>query len=101
MLFRVPRFWPYRTNADWHSNHAKRSLIPGPKACFATPEFLKHEGDIGTGPMEAQCKATTRRIKGSGMRWDLENAEALVGLEALYQSHQWDQWWSNTRCHMN
>ena len=65
------------------------------------PEFLENEWDIGTGPMEAQCKATTRRIKGSGMRWDLENAEALVGLEALYQSHQWDQWWSNTRCHMN
>jgi hypothetical protein len=31
----------------------------------------------------------------------LENAEALVALEALYQSHQWDQWWSNTRHHMN
>jgi hypothetical protein len=68
---------------------------------IAYPEFLKNEWDIGTGPMEAQCKATTRRVKGSGMRWDLENAEALVALEALYQSHQWDQWWSNTRCHMN
>jgi hypothetical protein len=68
---------------------------------IAYPEFLKNEWDIGTGPMEAQCKATTRRIKGSGMRWDLENAEALVALEALYQSHQWDSWWSNTRCHMN
>ena len=62
---------------------------------IAYPEFLKNEWDIGTGPMEAQCKATTRRVKGSGMRWDLENAEALVALEALYQSHQWDQWWSN------
>jgi hypothetical protein len=68
---------------------------------IAYPEFLKNQWDIGTGPMEAQCKATTRRIKGSGMRWDLENAEALVALEALYQSHQWDQWWSNARCHLN
>ena len=68
---------------------------------IAYPEFLKNEWDIGTGPMEAQCKATTRRIKGSGMRWDLEHAEALVALETLYQSHQWDPWWSNTRCHMN
>jgi hypothetical protein len=68
---------------------------------IAYPKFLKNKWDIGTGPMEAQCKATTRRVKGSGMRWDLENAEALVGLEALYQSHQWDQWWSNTRCHLN
>ena len=68
---------------------------------IAYPEFLKNEWDIGSGPMEAQCKATTRRIKGSGMRWDLENAEALVALEALYQSHQWDSWWSNTRGHLN
>jgi hypothetical protein len=67
---------------------------------IAYPEFLKNEWDIGTGPMEAQCKATTRRIKGSGMRWDLENAEALVALEALYQSHQWDSWWSNTTAHV-
>ena len=68
---------------------------------IAYPEFLENEWDIGTGPMEAQCKATTRRVKGSGMRWDLENAEALVALEALYQSHPWDSWWSNTRCHLN
>jgi hypothetical protein len=25
---------------------------------------------IGSGPIEAMCKATTRRIKGSDMRWD-------------------------------
>jgi len=63
--------------------------------------FLKKGWDIGTGPMEAQCKATTRRIKGSGMRWDSDNAEALVGLEALYQSHLWDSWWTKTRCSLN
>ena len=67
---------------------------------IAYDQFLEKEWDIGSGPMEAQCKATTRRVKGPGMRWDLENAEALVALEALYQSHQWDLWWSNTRRHL-
>jgi hypothetical protein len=70
------------------------------KDMIAYDEFLRQGWDIGTGPMEAQCKATTRRIKGSGMRWDAANAEALVGLEALYQSHMWDSWWTKTRCAM-
>jgi hypothetical protein len=68
---------------------------------IAYDKFLEKEWDIGSGPMEAQCKATTRRVKGAGMRWDLQNAEALVALEALYQSHQWYLWWSNTRRHLN
>jgi hypothetical protein len=68
---------------------------------IAYDKFLEKEWDIGSGPMEAQCKATTRRVKGPGMRWDLANAEALVALEALYQSHQWDLWWSNTRDHLD
>lgn len=64
---------------------------------IAYDEFAEQGWDIGTGPMEAQCKATTRRVKGSGMRWDAENVEAMVGLEALYQSHLWDLWWTKTR----
>lgn len=27
------------------------------------------------------------------MRWDAENAEAIMALEALSQSGQWDQYW--------
>ena len=33
---------------------------------------------IGSGPTEATCKALTVRLKGSGMRWDADNAEALM-----------------------
>jgi hypothetical protein len=57
------------------------------------PAFLEKEWQIGSGPTEATCKTLTARLKGSGMRWDGDNAEALMGLEALYQSGQWDAYW--------
>jgi hypothetical protein len=57
-------------------------------------ECEKQGWDVGTGPMESMCGVTTDRIKGRGRRWDLDNAEAVMALEALYQSHQWDQYWA-------
>lgn len=61
-------------------------------------EFEQKGWDIGSGPTESQCKATTRRIKGRGMRWNPINAEAMMSLEALYQSGAWDKWWSTRHC---
>jgi hypothetical protein len=49
--------------------------------------------DIGSGPTEAQCKTMTARLKGSGMRWDPANAEALLALSGLADSEQWSAYW--------
>jgi hypothetical protein len=57
------------------------------------PEFRAKGWQIGSGPTEATCKTLTARLKGSGMRWDADNAEAIMALEALSQSGQWDQYW--------
>jgi hypothetical protein len=57
------------------------------------PEFQAKGWQIGSGPTEATCKTLTARLKGSGMRWDADNAEAVMALEALSQSGQWDQYW--------
>jgi hypothetical protein len=57
------------------------------------PEFVAKGWQIGSGPTEATCKTLTARLKGSGMRWDDDNAEAIMGLEALTQSGQWDAYW--------
>jgi hypothetical protein len=58
--------------------------------------------DVGSGPMESMCGVTTDRIKGRGRRWDLDNAEAMMALEALYQSTGlWDQYWANQFAHRN
>jgi hypothetical protein len=58
--------------------------------------------DVGSGPMESMCGVTTDRIKGRGRRWDLDNAEAMMALEALYQSSGlWDRYWTNAFAHRN
>jgi hypothetical protein len=59
------------------------------------PEFVAKGWQIGSGPTEATCKTLTARLKGSGMRWDADNAEALMALEALTQSGQWKLYWQS------
>lgn len=59
------------------------------------PEFSAKGWQIGSGPTEATCKTLTARLKGSGMRWDADNAEAIMALEALTQSGQWDEYWQS------
>jgi hypothetical protein len=68
---------------------------------IAYDQFEQHQWHIGSGPIEAMCKATTRRIKGTGMRWDADNAEAIMALEALYQSNLWNTYWANALLHSN
>lgn len=55
--------------------------------------FERHGWDVGAGPMGSMCKATTRRLKGQGMRWDLDNAEAMMALASMRQSRPWDRYW--------
>ena len=64
-------------------------------------QFEKNGWHIGSGPIESMCKATTRRIKGPGMRWDRDNAEAMMALEALHQSNQWDSYWQKVMSNQN
>jgi len=59
------------------------------------PAFEAKGWQIGSGPTEATCKTLTARLKGSGMRWDANNAEAVMGLEALSQSGQWEHYWQS------
>jgi hypothetical protein len=57
------------------------------------PEFQALGRQIGSGPTESMCKATTQRVKGCGRRWDGVNAESIMALEALEQSRAWDAYW--------
>jgi len=59
------------------------------RAMIRYPEFLQNGWQIGSGPTESQCRLLPDRVKGSGMRWDADNAEAVMTLEAIDQSHQW------------
>ena len=57
------------------------------------PEFAAKGWQIGSGPTESCCKTLTQRLKGSGMRWDADNAEAVMALESLRESDLWKTYW--------
>jgi hypothetical protein len=58
-----------------------------------SPEFLAQGWQIGSGPMESQCRVIPQRVKGPGKRWDADHAEAVMALEALDQSNRWSAYW--------
>ena len=65
-------------------------------------ECEKKGWDVGSGPMESMCGVTTDRLKGRGRRWDIDNAEAMMALEGLYQSTGlWDRYWADAFLHRN
>lgn len=49
---------------------------------------------ISSSTTESECGAVPARVKGSGKRWDADNAQAVIGLEALHQSNLWGQYWT-------
>lgn len=60
------------------------------------PTYLAHGWQIGSGPVEAACKTVVgQRLKGSGMRWGEDGADAVCHLRALYLSEpgQWETFW--------
>jgi hypothetical protein len=61
------------------------------------PKFIQAGYDIGSGPTEAKCKTVPARLKGSGMRWNLPNAEAMAALACVEQSNMLDEYWSLQR----
>jgi hypothetical protein len=69
------------------------NYVTGRREMIQYPKFQEMGRQIGSGPTESMCKATTQRIKGVGMRWDADNAEHVMALEALDQSGAWNAYW--------
>ncbi len=64
------------------------------KEMIRYPEFIEHHWRIGSGPTESECKTTTHQVKHRGRRWDSQNAEAMMALDALHDSGMWNQHWT-------
>lgn len=62
------------------------------------PQFIAAGWHIGSGAMESECRVLPDRVKGPGKRWDTDNAEAIMALEALYQSGQSQEYRKLARC---
>ena len=103
-------FYEHGYAAAWDRLVAWRSVLRGGKRKAADqllgyvaerketiryPEFRRRGWQIGSGPTEAQCKSSTQRLKGRGRRWDKANAEALMALDCLDNSHAWHLHWTN------
>jgi hypothetical protein len=63
------------------------------------PLFIANGWQIGSGPMESQCRVVPNRVKGPGKRWDTDNALAVMEFEALYQSRQSTDFWNEVLHH--
>jgi len=61
------------------------------------PAFRQLGYDCGSGPTESCCGTLTARLKGPGMRWDADNAEAVMALVAIYHSNLWPTYWHAQR----
>jgi hypothetical protein len=58
------------------------------------PRFLASGRRIGSGPTESQCRVVPGRVKGPGKRWDADNADAVMALEAAHRSDPWRTYWA-------
>lgn len=87
--------WKATLRAVNHIRAAEQVLnyVTDRREMILYPTFRELGRQIGSGPTESMCKATTQRIKGRGMRWDGDNAESVMSLEALEQSGAWDAYW--------
>jgi hypothetical protein len=61
------------------------------------PSYRALGYDCGSGPTESFCGTLTRRLKGRGMHWDSDNAEAMMALASLYYSNLWTDYWTRQR----
>jgi hypothetical protein len=62
------------------------------------PRYRANGWLIGWGHVEAACKAVVgQRLKGGGMRWGEDGADAVCHLRALFKSEkgQWEALWAN------
>jgi hypothetical protein len=62
------------------------------------PAYLSKGWQIGSGPVEAACKqVVNQRMKGVGMRWGHQGADAVGHLRALLLSEPtlWRSFWAN------
>jgi hypothetical protein len=64
------------------------------------PRYQRLGWQIGSGSVEAACKTVIGgRLKGAGMRWGEDGADAVSHLRALFLSEkgQWDAFWAASK----
>lgn len=79
----------YQATVRYVENHVHR---------MDYPRYRALGWQIGSGPVESACKRVVgQRLKGAGMRWGEEGADAVCRLRALFLSETgpWEAFWSH------
>lgn len=84
-----------RSPARKQSLRRLQAYISARREMLGYDRALSEGWDIGSGPTEATCKTLTLRLKRPGMKWDRDNAAAMMNLVALRESGQWDAYWNH------
>src|SRR5205823_6338974 len=78
----------YEEEGGYFANHVHR---------MDYPTYRARGWQIGSGPVEsARKRVVGQRLKGAGMRWGADGADAVCHLRALFLSDpgQWEPFWS-------
>ena len=78
----------HRQQVQYFRNHEHR---------MDYPTYVRNGWQIGSGPVESACKTVVgNRLKGGGMRWGEDGADAVCHLRALYLSEPacWESFWN-------
>jgi len=61
-------------------------------------EYLEAGYPIGSGVVESSCGHTVKgRMEGTGRRWSVPGAEAMLLLRSVYTSGDWEEYWNTFR----
>ncbi len=98
MLDKLGNYLRRHRKGDKHEAlESLRNYVSKRVAMTDYPSFRAAGYDCGSGPTESFCGCLTKRLKGRGMRWDKDNAEAVMALASVYYSHLWSDYWAGLR----
>lgn len=98
MLHRLePYLRRHRSGPKREALESLRNYVGKRVAMTDYPTFRAMGYDCGSGPTESCCGTLTDRLKGSGMRWDRDNAESIMALAGIYHSNLWRKYWKAER----
>jgi len=89
---------PILQDEKWIRHDAVKDLLRYVRTNAARmryPLYRAKGWQIGSGPVESACKQiVTQRLKlNAGMKWRVENADAIARLRCIWLSNAWDALW--------
>ena len=72
-----------------------RQYVSQRRSMVNYPSFEAQGWPIGSGPTESMAGVLTTRIRGRGRRWDADNIDCVMALQAIEVSNEWVPYWNS------